>query len=432
MTDTRAPEAIRWPAPTAEAPVRASATVPGSKSMTARALVLSGASVGPSTLAEPLRARDTALMAAGLRAMGVKVGVGDDSLWTVHPRPLRGPSFIDCGLAGTVMRFLPPLAATAEGAVTFDGDPRARQRPMGPLLRGLSALGVSVDDGGREGLPFTLGGVGRVAGGEVVVDASKSSQLVSGLLLSAPDYERGIVLRHVGPPMPSAPHVRMTVDMLRAAGAAVDDSRPNVWEVEPGRMSGRAWDVEPDLSNAAPFLAAAMVTGGEVTVPGWPRHTSQPGHVLRELLADMGGRVVLSGDGLTVIGNGKVRGIDADLSEVGELTPVIAALCALADSPSTLRGIGHLRGHETDRLAALTAELNGLGGDVGQTEDGLRIRPRQLGGGVFDTYDDHRMAQAAAVIGLAVPGVELSDVACTSKTLPQFPRMWAELLGDRP
>ncbi|ADD44827.1 3-phosphoshikimate 1-carboxyvinyltransferase [Stackebrandtia nassauensis] len=431
MNDTRAPEELRWPAPQAPGAVRGRVSIPGSKSMMSRVLVLTAASHGASSVAAPLLARDSALMVAGLQAMGIRVVTTDDALWMVHPRAPQGPAAVDCGLAGTVMRFLPPLAAVAHGPITFDGDPYARKRPMAPLLRALTALGVSVD-AASESLPFTIQGTGRISGGEITIDASSSSQFLSGLLLSAPRYDRGIVLRHQGPPVPSRPHVRMTVDMLRAAGAAVDDSRPNVWEVEPGQLGGRAWHVEPDLSNAAPFLAAALVTGGEVTVPDWPATTSQPGDLLRDLFTQLGGRAVLSHDGLTITGSGSVRGIDADLSEAGELTPVVAAVCALADSPSTLRGIGHLRGHETDRLAALTAELNRLGGDVTETDDGLRIRPRPLHGSVVDTYDDHRMAQAAAVLGLAVPDVVLSDVACTSKTLPQFPQLWTELVGARP
>ena len=394
--------------------------------------MLTAASIGASSLAAPLIARDSALMVAGLQAMGTLINTSDDALWMIRPRPLAGPATVDCGLAGTVMRFLPPLAGTATGPITFDGDDYARQRPMAPLLRALTALGVRVDDAGRGALPFTVTGTGRVTGGEVTIDSSASSQFLSGLLLSAPEYDRGLVVRHEGPPVPSSPHLRMTVDMLRTAGAAVDDSRPDVWEVEPGRLTGRGWQIEPDLSNAAPFLAAALVTGGTVTVPGWPLRTSQPGDLLRGLFTELGGRVTLGPDGLTVAGTGMLHGIDVDLSEAGELTPVVAALCALADSPSTLRGIGHLRGHETDRLAALTDQLNGLGGDVTADEDGLRIRPRRLRGGVFDTYADHRMAQAAAVVGLAVAGVELSDVACTSKTLPRFPLMWADLLGERP
>jgi 3-phosphoshikimate 1-carboxyvinyltransferase len=419
-----------WTAPTAENPVAATVRLPGSKSMTARALVLAAVSTGSSTLRAPLHARDTMLMAAGLQALGVTVSTSDDDLWVVRPRALQGPAKIDVGLAGTVMRFLPPVAALADGPVTFDGDPRARQRPMAPLIDALGQLGVRVEAAAGGHLPMTVHGTGRLTGGEVTIDASSSSQLVSGLLLAAATFDRGVVVRHVGPPVPSAPHLQMTVQMLRAVGAGVDDSTPDVWTVEPGQLAGRGWDIEPDLSGAAPFLAAALVTGGTVTVPGWPSSTTQAGDRLRELLSAMGGEPTLSTAGLTMRGTGVVRGLDADLSEVGELTPVIAGLAALADAPSRLRGIAHLRGHETDRLGALTHELSRLGAEVIEHPDGLEIRPRPLTGGVFETYEDHRMAHAAAVIGLAVPGVELTDVGCTSKTMPEFPALWSAMVGQ--
>jgi 3-phosphoshikimate 1-carboxyvinyltransferase len=289
-------------------------------------------------------------------------------------------------------------------------------------------MGVRVESAPGGYLPVTIEGNGRVRGGEVTIDASTSSQLVSGLLLAAADFDRGAVVRHVGPPVPSAPHLRMTVQMLRAAGAAVDDSVPNVWSVEPGRLMGRAWQVEPDLSGAAPFLAAALITGGAVTVPDWPRSTTQPGDQLRDLLTAMGARVSLGPDGLTLHGTGQVRGLEADLSDVSELTPVLAALATLADRPSRLRGVAHIRGHETDRISALARELGRLGAEITEWEDGLEIRPRPLRGALFETYADHRMAHAAAVIGLAVPGVVLSDVTCTSKTMPEFPYLWTQLV----
>jgi 3-phosphoshikimate 1-carboxyvinyltransferase len=399
--------------------------------MTARALVLSAIAVGPSTLAAPLRARDTELMAAGLRAMGCNVSTADEDQWTVRPRPLAGPAHVDVGLAGTVMRFLPPVAALADGEVTFDGDPHVRTRPMSALLEALGRLGAHIDASPTGGLPLAIHGTGSVRGGEVTIDASASSQLVSGLLLAAPEFDEGVVVRHVGPPVPSAPHLRMTVQMLRAAGAAVDDGTPDVWTVAPGSLTGRAWQIEPDLSGAAPFLAAALVTGGSVTVPGWPHSTTQPGDQLRALLTEMGGRCTLGTDGLTVTGTGTVHGLSADLSEVGELTPALVALAALADSPSRLTGVGHIRGHETDRIGALAQELTKLGAEVEELDDGLMIYPKGLTGGVFQTYADHRMAHAAAIIGLAVPGVELDDVGCTSKTMPEFPELWAELVESR-
>jgi 3-phosphoshikimate 1-carboxyvinyltransferase len=429
LTATRPPQP--WTAPTASDPVAATLRLPGSKSLTARALVLSALAAGPSTLAGPLRARDTELMAAGLRAMGAHVSISDDERWLVRPHRLVGPAHVDVGLAGTVMRFVPPVAGLADGRITFDGDPQARVRPLGPLIGALRSLGVRIDVAGSGSLPLTVLGTGRVTGGEVVIDASASSQLVSGLLLAAPRFHRGVVVRHVGPPVPSAPHLRMTVQLLRAAGAAVDDSTRDVWAVEPGPLTGRGWEIEPDLSGAVPFFAAALVTGGEVTLQGWPRSSVQPVEQLRSLLHRMGGEVTLSTEGLTVRGSGVVHGLTADLSDVSELTPALAALAMLADSPSVFTGIGHIRGHETDRLTALAREFAALGADVTEAPDGLEIRPRPLRGGVFRTYHDHRMAHAAAVAGLAVPGIEVDDVSCTSKTMPEFPALWSAMVTGK-
>jgi 3-phosphoshikimate 1-carboxyvinyltransferase len=417
-----------WPAPRADAPVDAAVSLPGSKSVTNRALVLAALADGPGAVRRPLHARDTALMGEALRSLGTGI-TAEGGQWGVTPGPLRGGTQVDVGLAGTVMRFLPPVAALADGPVTFDGDPYARKRPLGPVVDSLRALGVVVDDGGRGSLPITVHGHGRLRGGEVRIDASASSQFVSALLLAAPRFEHGLVIRHDGPPMPSAPHVAMTVAMLRQGGVSVDDGTPDVWQVSPGPIHGRVWDVEPDLSNAAPFLAAAVLTAGRVTVRAWPQETTQAGDALRELLTDMGAVCTLDERGLSVQGTGRVRGLHADLHDVGELTPVLAAVCALADSPSHLRGIAHLRLHETDRLAALARELNALGGDVTETEDGLRIRPRPLHGGVFATYDDHRLATAAAVLGLVVDGVRVENVATTAKTLPDFPGLWGRMLA---
>lgn len=424
-----APPTTAWSAPTAAHPVRASVRLPGSKSMTARALVLAALADRPSALHHPLHARDTTLMADGLTGLGTQISTVDSAHWTVRPGALRGPAHVDVGLAGTVMRFLPPVAGLADGTVTFDGDPHARNRPLAPLLRALADVGVRLEPGAGGGLPLVVHGAGRVPGGEVTIDASTSSQLVSGLLLAAPAFQRGMVVRHVGPPVPSAPHLRMTVTMLRAAGATVDDAVPDVWSVAPGRLAGLEWSIEPDLSGAAPFLAAAMVTGGEVTVPGWPLETTQPGDQLRDLLTAMGAQVSLDGTGLTLRGTGGIRGIEADLADVSELTPVLAALATLGDRPSRLRGVAHIRGHETDRVSALARELGRLGADIVEWEDGLEIRPKPMRGTLFETYADHRMAHAAAVIGLAVPGVVLSDVTCTAKTMPEFPELWTRLVG---
>jgi 3-phosphoshikimate 1-carboxyvinyltransferase len=416
-----------WPAPTAPGPVVAEVRLPGSKSLTNRALVLAALADGPSTVRGALRSRDTELMAGALTALGVGVdATGDD--WHVSPAALRGPASVDCGLAGTVMRFVPPVAALASGPVTFDGDGHARARPMGEILRGLRDLGVAVADDGRGTLPFTVRGAGRVRGGLVAIDASASSQFVSALLLSGARYDGGVDVRHEGKPVPSLPHIDMTVAALREHGVEVEDHEVDRWRVHPGRVRATDVVIEPDLSNAAPFLAAAAVTKGLVTVPGWPERTTQAGDRLREILASMGADVTLDGRGLTVAGTGALHGVDLDLHEVGELTPAVAALAALAGSPSFLRGIEHIRGHETDRLHALATELARLGGDVTERPDGLEVRPAPLSGGRWRTYADHRMAQAAVILGLAVPGVLVEDVGTTAKTFPDFPAAWSAIV----
>ena len=425
-----------WPAPLATSPVEAVVSVPGSKSLTGRALVLAALADGPSLVTGALRARDTSLMAAGLVALGTRIdGLASDGAVAVTPNALAGPAHVDCGLAGTVMRFLPPVASLASGDVRFDGDPRARVRPMAAVIDALEALGVDIDDDARRTLPFTVKGTGAVHGGTVTFDASASSQFVSGLLLSAARFDNGVVVRHRGGPIPSMPHIDMTVAMLREHGVSVDvdttDPSAATWTVLPGPLRALDRAVEPDLSNAAPFLAAALVTGGSVTVPFWPENTTQAGDALRTLFTQMGARVERSSAGLTVSAGDRLLGLDADLRNVGELTPVLAAVCALASTPSHLRGVAHLRGHETDRLAALAREITRLGGDVDELPDGLVIRPRPLHGGVFESYEDHRMATAGAVLGLVVPGVEIVDVATTSKTMPRFVTMWQDMLQGR-
>ena len=422
MTSTRL--ADPWPAPRATGPVSAVVSLPGSKSQTNRALVLAALSDGPSVVRRPLVSRDTSLMLAALRGLGTHVEARG-STWRVTPGPLSGPAQVDCGLAGTVMRFLPPVAGLAGGAVDFHGDPHMRLRPVGEVLDALRTLGVDVEG---SVLPFTVHGTGRVRGGTVVVDASASSQFVSALLLAAPRFDEGVDVRHDGLPVPSLPHIEMTVGMLREHGVEVDDTDPDRWTVSPGPIRARDRFIEPDLSNAAPFLALAAVSGGEVTVRDWPRTTTQAGDRLREILAGMGCEVTRTDDGLAVRGTGCLHGVDLDLHDIGELTPAIAALCALADSPSHLRGIAHIRGHETDRLSALARELGGLGADVTEHADGLSFRPAPLHGGLFHTYADHRMAHAGVIVGAAVDEVLVENVATTSKTFPDFADFWAGLL----
>ena len=421
-----------WQAPSTSRPVHATVTVPGSKSLTNRALVLAALATrdGTSTISGALRSRDTDLMIGAVQALGLAVDGVDSELTVsgaVDPRP---GTRIDCGLAGTVLRFVPPVAALSTETVTFDGDEQARSRPIAPLLKALRGLGVDVDG---DALPFTVRGSGSVAGGTVEIDASASSQFVSGLLLSGAAFTNGLTIVHTGESVPSAPHVAMTVAMLRDAGVDVDDTHANRWQVSPGPIAARHWSIEPDLSNAVPFLAAAVATGGAVRIAGWPSASVQPADTILAILQKLGSAVRHGDSYLEVQGFAAHAGLDVDLHDVGELTPAVAALAALAPtgSVSQLRGIAHLRGHETDRLAALVAEINGLGGQCEETPDGLLITAKPLHGGVWRSYADHRMATAGAIVGLRVAGVEVEDIGTTAKTLPDFPQMWADMLaGD--
>lgn len=424
-----------WPAPFTPTPVHATLTIPGSKSQTNRALVLAALATpqGTSTIGGALRSRDTDLMIGALQTLGFGVECinAPESVLEVSGSlaPAAGAR-VDCGLAGTVLRFLPPVAALSNETVEFDGDEQARVRPISPLLTGLRALGVHIDG---DGLPFRVRGAGSVAGGTVEIDASSSSQFVSGLMLSGAAFRDGLTIVHTGESVPSAPHVAMTVSMLRDAGVEVDDSRANRWEVHPGPVAARHWTIEPDLSNAVPFLAAGVVSGGAVRITGWPAASTQPADAILAILGKLGAVVRQTDSYLEVQGSRHYDGFDADLHDVGELTPAVAALAAVAapGAVSRLRGVAHLRGHETDRLAALSAEINALGGQCEETDDGLVITAAPLHGGVWHSYADHRMATAGAIVGLCTPGVEIEDIGTTAKTLPEFPQLWSDMLAGQ-
>jgi 3-phosphoshikimate 1-carboxyvinyltransferase len=422
-----------WAAPVATAPLDARLVIPGSKSLTNRELVLSALATGPSTLHAPLVARDTELMVDALRALGTTIDASSPAAWRITPGELHGDADLNAGLAGTVMRFIPPVAALAAGPVTIDGDEHARKRPMRTTIDALRALGVAVDDDGRGSLPFTIRGDGIVEGGELTIDASASSQFVSGLLLAAPRFRDGLVLRHAGERLPSLPHIQMTIDTLALRGVPVTSPEPATWVVGPGPIAGAEVHIEPDLSNAGPFLAAALLAGGRVTIAGWPDQTTQVGDLFATLLPRFGAVVTRDSEGLTLDGGVGWRGghtwagVDLDLTEGGELAPTFAALAALATTPSRITGIGHLRGHETDRLAALAAEITGLGGRVTELDDGLAFEPAPLHGGPWKAYADHRIATTGALLGLVVPGVIVDDIATTAKTLPEFPALWEQM-----
>lgn len=436
VTNSQA-SSLLWAAPfRGKLPISARVIIPGSKSVTNRALILASLANSASLLHRPLVSRDSELMVAGLRALGVIINEQIKSLngkaeltWEITPQPLIGPAKIDVGNAGTVMRFLPPLAALAKGSISFNGDARSYERPIAPVIKALEELGVKIDHENRHSLPLVIHGTGLIAGGQVSIDASQSSQFLSALLLVAPSFTNGLRITHLGTALPSLPHIEMTIQMLRDFGATIEvDKFESTWKVIPGELHGCEMVIEPDLSNAAPFLSIAMACGGTITIADWPSQTTQPGDQLRSIFSQMGAIVEFEKNDLKITGTGLINGIDIDLHDVGELTPAIAALATLANSPSHLRGIAHLRLHETDRLAALTREINALGGNVREEESSLHITPAPLHGGIFHTYEDHRLATAGAVIGLVTKGVEVENIATTRKTLPDFSGLWSSIL----
>lgn len=415
-------------------PINAKITIPGSKSATNRALILAAIAKTPSRLRKPLSSRDADLMVKGLQSLGCKIDEikteqGFD--YQITPHKLSGPTQIDVGNAGTVMRFLPPIASLATGLVHFDGDARSHKRPLEPVIKALEQLGASIEHGNKYRLPLTINGSGEIKGGEVEVDASASSQFISALMLLGPSTKNGLTIKNIGKTLPSMPHIEMTIQMLRQFGATVEVNK-NSWKVISGDLLGQDLTIEPDLSNAAPFMAAAMICGGSVEILDWPKSTSQPGDQLRDIYAKMGAKIERSNEGLKISGSGTISGIDIDLHDVGELTPSIAAVAALASSPSTLRGIAHLRLHETDRLTALASEINNLGGDVTEGPGELLIKPSKLvASQIFKSYEDHRMATAGAIMGLAVKDLIVENIETTKKTLPDFPGMWQEMLNGK-
>ena len=437
MTEGRLGHMSNWSAPfrsgltPASKPISATVNIPGSKSATNRALILAALATTPSRIRKPLSSRDTDLMVKGLQSLGCKIeqirtDQGFD--YQVIPGKLMGPAQIDVGNAGTVMRFLPPIAALATGLIYFDGDERSHQRPIAPVLTALEQLGVAVEHNNKYKLPITINGDGKIKGGTVEIDASASSQFVSALLLVAPATQEGITIKNIGPSLPSAPHIEMTIQMLEKFGATVQRTSSS-WSVTPCQLIGQDLVIEPDLSNAAPFMAAAMICGGSVQVRHWPLITTQPGDQLRSIFTKMGAKVELNASSLTITGSGKIHGIDIDLGDVGELTPSIAAIASLATTPSALRGISHLRLHETDRLAALANEINNLGGSVIEGPGDLVIKPGKMNASqIWRSYEDHRMATAGAIIGLAVEGVIVENIETTQKTLSDFPGMWQGML----
>lgn len=441
LSDSDTPDQSYWPAPTAAGPIHAQVTLPGSKSQTSRALVIGTIAAKPTLISGALASRDSYMAARAMQSLGAEIEFLDNSDVAVHPpEVLRGGSTIDCGQAGTVMRFGSALAAFADGKTTLVGDASAANRPLRPLMDSLKALGASVKYGGKPGyLPVTIKGVparakkarAKLKNEDTVrVDTSSSSQYLSALMLASPLINERVSLRAEGR-VPSWPYVAMSLDMLADQGVHIERTSSWSWLTDPTRPVGNPIAIEPDLSNAGPFLASVLLTGGQVTIPHWPAKTDQVGKYWLELLPLFGANVALSATGLTVSAPEGLTwpGLEYDLGACGELAPTVAALCLFATSPSTLSGIGHLRGHETDRLDALATEIKRLGGSARVLRDGIRIEPAPLTGARLESYEDHRMATFGAIVGLRVPGCSVFDIATTAKTLPNFPERWDAMLA---
>lgn len=445
-----------WKAPFSNNAINALVSVPGSKSLSNRYLILAAIGKKPVVLKGLLRSRDTELMINALSVFGVccKSLSSDGTTVCVIP-PKNGVFSVDdcavvnCGLAGTVMRFVTALALFANKSVKFDGDEQAYARPMKPVLDGLEQLGAKIVYHGEVGfLPFSVippknlesYGVNSAQNScnnrVICIDSSLSSQFISALLLIASRIPKGLQIEHIGSKLPSMPHIQMTMEDVRKAGGVVDMPESGVWRVkEHDLILPDEVVVEPDLSNAAPFIGAALIAGGCVKIPNWPLKTTQPGGLLPGILEQMGAKIVFehsSADSSTlcVTGSGKIHAIKSlDLAAAGEVAPSIAAILAFADGVSELHGIAHLRGHETNRLAAIVAELNRVGIGADELEDGIRIIPSQnMHGEVMETYADHRMATFASMLGLRISNISVKNIATTRKTLPDFRAMWNNML----
>ncbi|MFU0663421.1 3-phosphoshikimate 1-carboxyvinyltransferase [Gardnerella vaginalis] len=439
-----------WEAPYANHQLKSCVEVPGSKSLSNRYLILAAMGAKPVVLQGLLRSRDTELMINALSVFGVRSeSLNNDGtkLRVIPPEDgvFRVPDNAEvyCGLAGTVMRFVAALALFADNSVRFDGDEQAYARPMKPVLDGLEQLGARVEYHGEVGfLPFTVTPPSR----EILknnfkkivrIDSSSSSQFISALLLVGSRIPGGLELEHIGETLPSMPHIRMTMDDICKAGGTTTMTSNAIWHVKESKITlANAVTIEPDLSNAAPFLGAALIAGGSVSIPNWPLSTTQPGGLLPEILEKMGAKISFEKTGddagiMRVESDGEIKAIPhLDLSAAGEIAPSIAAILAFADGPSELHGIAHLRGHETNRLQALVKELNRVGIVAKELEDGIRIEPSNhiMHGEVMETYADHRMATFAAMLGLRIENIRVKNIATTRKTIPDFPGMWHKML----
>lgn len=413
-------------------PVRGSIRPPGSKSITNRALVCAALAEGPSTLRGALDSEDTRIMRDCLTRLGVAIQAFDEGtrleLTGCRGRWPATSAELWVGNSGTTARFLAAAMALGEGRFRIDGSPRMRQRPLQDLLDGLAQLGVPAAGEAAGGCPPVEIEARGLPGGTARVRGVVSSQFLSGLLMAAP-YASSPTRLEVEGPLVSAPYVDMTLAVMESFGVRVA-RRGARFDVPRACYQGRVYPIEPDASAASYFLAAAAVTGGEITIAGLGPRSLQGDWAFADVLQRMGCRVERFDDTLRLQGAPLVA-VDVDMNAISDTVPTLAAVALFALGPSTITNVAHMRHKETDRLAALAAELRKLGAEVDERADGLRIVPRTLQGAQLATYDDHRMAMSLALVGLRVPGVRIEDPACVGKTYPGYFADLAKIVQPR-
>jgi 3-phosphoshikimate 1-carboxyvinyltransferase len=420
-----------YPVEPIEAPFDVVVSLPGSKSITNRALVCAALAEGTSVLTNALHADDTEAMVEGLRAMGVRIEAdwahGRLEVTGTAGRPTSDVSLVDARLSGTTSRFLLPVAALGDGLRRVDAANRMRERPMGEVLDAVRELGGTVHEvGAPDHLPVEVVG-GSLVGGEVSVRGDVSSQFLSGLLLAGPGMRAGLVVRLVGD-LVSQPYVRLTEQVMADFGVTVGRPDDRTWVVESQAYLAGEHTIEPDASAASYAFAAAALLESTVTVAGLGTEARQGDVAFVDLLAEMGAEVRRDHDATTVRGTGQLVGIEVDMAQISDTAQTLAVVAAFAVGSTQVRGIGFIRGKETDRIGAVVAELRRLGLEATEEPDGFTVRPGPIRPATVQTYGDHRMAMAFALAGLRAPGIQIADPGCVTKTLPGF---WHLLEGLR-
>jgi 3-phosphoshikimate 1-carboxyvinyltransferase len=407
-----------------ERPLDATVTVPGSKSLTNRALLIAALAAGRSVLTGALASDDTRYMAGALRALGIRVEQEDRAAgarFTVQGQGGRFPvseAEIFIGASGTAARFLTAALALGHGRYVLDGVPRMRERPIEPLLMALRQLGATIYSQEGTGCPPVVAEAAGLPGEICRVRGDLSSQFLSALLMVGP-YAGGGMTVHVEGELVSRPYIGITTSIMRDFGVTVLEQGDR-YIVPPGVYTAREYAIEPDATAASYFYAAAALTGGTVRVAGLGRGAVQGDLAFVDVLERMGCTIERGADAITVHGPAQLRGVDADMGDISDTAQTLAAIAPFASGPVTMRGLAHARLKETDRVAAVAAELRKLGGQVEERPDGLTIHPSALHAGTVATYDDHRMAMSFALIGLRVPGIRIADPGCVAKTFPDF------------